>query len=332
MLFLPSDQWKEKHRFTMSNKEISSQHSTNQEFIGSDQPHDMELDPLQTIERLVSQMKTLGEENQELARQMRDKEEFVSMVCHELKNPLTPILGFSDLLKKKMKFGYQLSQTDMQAIFAISQSAIELKQLVDDLLSVYKLDLQLEFTYSDTDIITLADEVISDLVPVLSERAIVVERGFSLVSGSSDSNVICDQLRIKQVIVNLIRNAADFVPKVNGIIRIGIENPSEDLIAIRTDGVNRLFPSDLVLFSVDDNGCGVPTEKIPSLFKKFYQADRTVTRRYGGTGLGLTICKGIIETHGGKIWYERSDLGGASFKFLMPRAKATVHAKSSATS
>lgn len=74
-----------------------------------------------------------------------------------------------------------------------------------------------------------------------------------------------------------------------------------------------------LLISIADNGPDVPPDKVSGLFKKFYQADPKATRKHGGTGLGLTICKEIVEMHGGKIWYETSYGKGACFRFLVPR-------------
>jgi len=79
-----------------------------------------------------------------------------------------------------------------------------------------------------------------------------------------------------------------------------------------------------VTFTVEDNGIGIPADKMDNLFKKFYQIDTTLTRKHGGTGLGLSICKGIIEAHNGTIWLDKGYSKGASFKFTLPRNGGTV--------
>ncbi|MGA8404302.1 MAG: ATP-binding protein, partial [Nitrososphaeraceae archaeon] len=78
-------------------------------------------------------------------------------------------------------------------------------------------------------------------------------------------------------------------------------------------------PNSYVLFAVEDNGIGIPADKIENLFKKFYQVDTTFSRKHGGTGLGLAICKGIIEAHGGEIWIDEENQKGATFKFTIPK-------------
>jgi signal transduction histidine kinase len=108
----------------------------------------------------------------------------------------------------------------------------------------------------------------------------------------------------------MIKNSIDFVPKKGGRIIIRAEENSSD--------------KDLITFTVEDNGTGVPAEKVDNLFKKFYQIDTTLTRRHGGTGLGLAISKGIIEAHGGTIWIDKSYNLGSSFKFTLPRNGESV--------
>jgi signal transduction histidine kinase len=75
---------------------------------------------------------------------------------------------------------------------------------------------------------------------------------------------------------------------------------------------------EMALFSVEDNGQGIPADKVENIFKKFYQIDTSVTRKHGGTGLGLVICKGIVEAHGGRIWVDTSYKNGACLKFTLP--------------
>ena len=79
-------------------------------------------------------------------------------------------------------------------------------------------------------------------------------------------------------------------------------------------------PLSIVTFTVEDNGIGIPVDKMDNLFKTFYQVDTTLARKHGGTGLGLVICKGIVESHGGKLWIDRDYIGGTSIKFTLPIA------------
>ena len=99
----------------------------------------------------------------------------------------------------------------------------------------------------------------------------------------------------------MIKNAIDFVPGDTGKIMLRVSKKENQII-----------------FSVEDNGIGIPPNKIDNLFKKFYQIDTSLTRKHGGTGLGLAISKGIVEAHGGEMWVDKEYMGGAKFIFTLP--------------
>jgi signal transduction histidine kinase len=194
-----------------------------------------------------------------------------------------------------------------------------MKRLIDDIQSVYKLDLRLDFAFSETRMVELVDQVVAELSSILEDKRIRLDRKI-LLSDGDDTVVTCDPLRIRQVLVNLVRNSVDFVPATTGMITITVE----DKASLQ---MNR--PDD-ILVSVTDNGPGIPADKQDGLFRKFYQASPTVTRTHGGTGLGLTICKEIVERHGGRIWYDSMHNEGACFRFVLPREPIARQVKNSA--
>jgi PAS domain S-box-containing protein len=271
------------------------------------------------MNELIQKEAQLLELNEELKQVEKAKEEFVSLVNHELKNPLTPIIGFSDLLRKQTAVDRHLNDTQVGVIQMINNSAKELKRLIDDIQSVYKLDLSVDFAFSETKMVELVDQVVLELSSILEDKRIRLERRISL-GEESDSMVTCDPLRIRQVLVNLVRNSVDFVPASTGEITITLEGR-------RSLEANK---PDAILVSVIDNGPGIPADKQKGLFRKFYQVSPTTTRRHGGTGLGLTVCKEIVERHGGRIWYESSYKDGACFKFILPREPIPRQVKNSA--
>ncbi|TSA16451.1 MAG: ATP-binding protein, partial [Nitrosopumilales archaeon] len=115
---------------------------------------------------------------------------------------------------------------------------------------------------------------------------------------------VCDRCRIEQVLANLIANSLDFVPKQTGRIHLSL---------ISDNGHAKII--------VKDNGIGIIKESIGKIFVKFYQVDTTSTRQHGGTGLGLVVCKGIVENHGGKIWAESDGEGkGTTIHIKLPTA------------
>lgn len=268
-----------------------------------------------TMNDLTQKERELQETNAELRRVERAKEEFVSMVSHELKNPLTPIIGFSDILKNHVASGQQLTDKEVATIRIINQSAKDMKRLIDDVLSVYKLDMRLDFSFSDTKIVELVEQVLVELASIIDEKGITAEKNFSLRDGL-ETIISCDPLRLRQVFVNLVRNSVDFLPYSGGRIDIGLEEVAQQ----QDQRLNTKYSS--LLISVSDNGPGIPADKVSGLFRKFYQASPSQNRKYGGTGLGLTICKEIVEMHGGKIWYDSTNTKGACFRFTLPRSRA----------
>ncbi len=257
-----------------------------------------------TMQDLLLKEAKLREVNEELRRVERAKEEFLSLVSHELKNPLTPVIGFSDMLRKHTTKSRQLTDAHIEGIKIINNSANEMRRLIEDILAVYKLDMRLEFVFTENRILDLIDQVTNEMTSILQEKEITVERMYRLDNGH-DGTITCDAMRVRQVLVNLIRNSIDFVPNSGGKIKVTVESIGQ--------GGTRMIE-----VSVADNGPGIPADKRSGLFRKFYQAYSNTTRRHGGTGLGLTICKEIIEMHGGKIWYDTEFANGACFRFDLP--------------
>ena len=226
----------------------------------------------------------------------KQKEEFASMVTHELKSPLTPIIGWCQTLKNPKLIG-QLNSKQFNAVDIIQKNAKRLLQLVGDILDVQKLDLnRMKFDSQPIDVDDLLNYMHNNLQNIMAQKNIN-----HINSTKEQLTVKSDRNRIEQVLNNLILNAVDFVPSEGGKIEYGAQSKGDE-----------------ILFYVKDNGIGIPPEKQKNLFRKFYQIDTSVTRKHGGSGLGLAISKGIIESLGGKIWVE-SELGkGASFYFTIP--------------
>jgi len=257
----------------------------------------------------------LNEINVELKKTEKAKEEFISMISHELKNPLTPIICFSEMLVSSA--GTRLSEKETGLVLKILGNAKELKRLIEDMHTVYKLDMRLQHSFSETRIVEVVDDVLQETSSVMAEKGISVEKKISLRDGTSTS-IKCDPMRIKQVLVNLLKNSADFVPSSGGKISLELEDTNENENQNRHDVTSPQSIGPFVMFSLKDNGPGVPSDKVSGLFMKFYQVDLKAIRRHGGTGLGLAICKEIVEMHGGSIWYDSAYKGGACFRFLLP--------------
>ena len=173
-----------------------------------------------------------------------------------------------------------------------------------------RLDLgKIILTKQEVLILNMFTNVLNDLKSILEEKQISI-----ITEINTKSIVYCDQKRIEQVLSNLIKNSIDFVPEKNGKIILVAEETKE--IEKET---NKTYYSSNIMFTIQDNGPGIPQDKIGNLFKKFYQMDTSATRKHTGTGLGLVICKGIIEAHSGRIWIDNNYKDGFKIMFSIPQ-------------
>lgn len=225
----------------------------------------------------------------------QSKDEFLTMITHELKTPLVPIQGYSDILLS----GHlgSLTKEQRERLEVIKSSSRSLLQLITDLLDVQKLELgQLRMKKENTSIGSTIKKAIEVMMPEANANHV------ELTHNAKDVVVFHDQERIVQVLTNLIKNSLKAVSPKTGKIQVFMYNsPQEIRIAVK------------------DNGIGIPPGYLEKIFRKFYQIDSSLTREKGGSGLGLAICKGIVEEHGGKVFAENNSNGGATFSFVIPK-------------
>ena len=226
------------------------------------------------------------------------KDEFASMISHELTTPLFPIKFHAEMLKDPSIFG-KLNKEQLNSVNEIYENSIKLDKLISDILDVQKLEQNgLKFTKINFK----TDEFMNKIYD--NSKAMMESKSIKFENSTRDEIIIdSDPGRLEQVFSNLIKNSVDFVPEKTGKIEI----------CAKTDEGN------YVKFYVKDNGIGIPKEKQKNLFKKFYQIDTSVKRRHRGSGLGLSICKGIIEGLGGKIWIESAEGLGTIVYFTIPK-------------
>lgn len=269
----------------------------------------------------------LVDANKNLVMADRAKEEFMSMISHELKSPLAPMKLYTEMLLKDNSTTLPVdspSSTDVgyidrrkKGLLIIHKNILRLEMLVSDILDVYKLDIgTLKLHKTIIEVTELVEENVTNLRPLAEDKKAQLIEDISATLGVL---LWCDPHRITQVISNLVRNSVDFVPEKTGKIVIRTSICKIDIPEVKKEKENEKMQ--MVLFEVEDNGTGIPKDKINSLFKKFYQLDTTLTRSHGGTGLGLVICKGIIEAHGGEIWIDKEYTRGARVKFTVPVRK-----------
>lgn len=237
----------------------------------------------------------------ELQNRDRLKDAFLSMASHELKTPLTPILGWCGALKSEKILGPITSQ-QRSAVDTIEKNAIKLEKLISDMLDVQKLELnELRFNMGHASVDRILRNIENDFKFVMREKNIKFT-----ITAEPNLELISDEARISQVLAALLYNSVDFVPKETGVIEVSAQSKGDD-----------------ILFCVKDNGPGIPEHKKKFLFQKFYQVDTSLKRKHGGTGLGLAISKGIVTGLGGKIWVETKEGIGSSFYFSLPKGEGS---------
>ena len=238
---------------------------------------------------------TIKEKDEQTKKTDIAKDEFLAMITHELKTPLVPIQGYSDILLSE-HLG-KLNEKQKERINIIKDSSENLLSIISDLLDAQKLELgQLRMRVGNSNIKETITDAIKSFLPQAQKNKI------EIISDIQDIIIEHDPDRIKQVITNLIKNSLNAITHQNGKIEISSEE----------------FPHEIKIH-VKDNGIGIPPEKQDKLFKKFYQVDATLTREKGGSGLGLAICKGIMENHGGSIQLERSLNQETVFTLSLPK-------------
>lgn len=248
----------------------------------------------------IFQKKQIESQYEKLAEVDKLKEEFGSMITHELKTPLVPIKGYCKMLIDPDIFG-ELNEDQKEAVEEIHINASRLESLITDILDAQKLDLnKMVFNKKECNVFELMSRIEKDMTHFTKLKKI------NFVNSTQDEKIILisDENRIIQVVENLVKNAVDFVPAETGRIEIDAK-----------------LDNDSIIFHVKDNGVGIPDEKQKSLFKKFYQTDTSQTRTHGGTGLGLAICKGLVEGMGGDIGVQSKVGVGSDFYFSISGVK-----------
>ncbi|MBD2089909.1 response regulator [Microcoleus sp. FACHB-1515] len=262
------------------------------------------------IQRNISDRKQLEVEREYLLEQEhsarnqaeaanRTKDEFLATLSHELRTPLTPILGWSKVLQTK-----KLPQAKLQeALATIEQNAKRQAQLVDDLLDLSRIvqgKLSLDLTK-----VNLSEPIAAALEtvrPAADAKSIAIATQFAV----SDAIVLGDAGRLQQIVWNLLSNAIKFTPTSGKVkVKLSVRDAST--------------PHSLAEITVCDTGKGIDPNFLPYVFDRFRQEDSSITRQFGGLGLGLSLVRQLVEAHGGTIAAESAGVGkGATFTVRLP--------------
>jgi signal transduction histidine kinase len=241
--------------------------------------------------RVAHQLRGL---NADLEQASHAKSNFLASMSHELRTPMNAILGFTEMIRDGL-YG-EVPPEIQEPVSDIHTCGQQLLGLINNVLDLSKIEAgRME--------LAVGEYVVEDVVGTvkLSLRALAASKGLDLVTSVAPDLPLCtgDGKRLTQCLMNLAGNALKFTRE--GRVEIRVERQDEEL-----------------LFAVADTGIGIPAEQIGAVFEEFRQADATVSRDFGGTGLGLPITKKLVELHGGRIWVESEPGKGSTFFFTIP--------------
>ena len=228
------------------------------------------------------------------------KEQFLANMSHEIRTPMNGIIGFARILEST-----NLDDNQKQSVEAIKKAGQNLMYIINDILDFSKIEAdkmtleEVDFSLSRT-----VNSVIELLFQNASEKKIKL---LCDIDPKINDNLIGDPTKLIQILLNLVGNALKFTEK--GFVELIVSE------------IEETETETLLKFVIVDTGIGIPTDKIDSVFESFNQASNETTRRYGGTGLGLTITKKLVELQGGKIKVESTVSEGSEFSFYLKYKK-----------
>jgi len=226
----------------------------------------------------------------------KSKDEFFSNMSHELRTPLNAIIGFSAILKKRLK-----GKEDLKQISLVHKSSEHLLQIINDILDLSKINSgKFSIDPEPENIYHKSEIFLQHFHALIEDKGL----GFKIdIDDSLNTTLVIDWLRVSQIITNLLSNAIKFTPN-GGDIKLSLS-----------------YISGQLCITVKDTGIGMSDEEQARIFKPFMQADGSTTRKYGGTGLGLTITSELIDAMHGRINLESSPYGGSTFYVYLPMKK-----------
>ncbi|MDQ2834985.1 MAG: response regulator [Acidobacteriota bacterium] len=263
-----------------------------------------------TIRDLAAQLSQAREEHQQHTLQLNHrseldtlKDEFISTVSHELRTPLTSIRGALGLLSSGI-----IGDVDAKALNLLRIAVTNtdrLIRLINDILDLERMESgRAPLQIRRCSLRDLAQQAIDTMTPMADANTVHVELEPSTVAQAAYPEALFfdgDSDRILQVLTNLLSNAVKFSP-VASTVRVYTE-----------------ATSDSILLKVVDEGRGIPSDKLDSIFDRFQQVEPSDARQKGGTGLGLAICRSIVQQHSGSIWAQRNLGAGTTIYVMLPR-------------
>ncbi len=248
-----------------------------------------------TLSQLRTTQKTIQEQNRQLRKLDQLKTNFLNVTSHELRTPMAAIKGFVQIMQQRM-IG-EITEEQEKGLTVVLRNIDRLDHLVQDIMDISRLESgTMTFAPEPIAVSDLIAGAVETVKPAASLKHITITADCT----ASLPALLVDKIRITQVLANLLNNAIKFSPERTAI-NIRVKPDKED-----------------VLFEVEDHGRGIPADKLEKIFEIFYQVDSGLDRKFGGTGLGLPISRGIILGHGGRIWAESTVGTGSILRFTLP--------------
>ena len=261
-------------------------------------------------EKVKARTTELAEAKEAAVTASKAKSEFLANMSHELRTPLNHILGFTELVLSK-NFG-DLSDTQEEFLNDVYGSSHHLLSLINDILDISKVEAgKLELQPSNVNL----PDLLENCLIMIKEKALSHSIETVVNANGTPNEIVADERKLKQIMYNLLSNAAKFTPD-GGKISVSAQKyrPKSE------DGINSESNSqEAIKISVSDTGIGIRHNDLNRVFNPFEQLDSSASRRFQGTGLGLSLSKQLVELHGGKIWAEsKGENKGATFSFIIP--------------
>jgi signal transduction histidine kinase len=226
---------------------------------------------------------------------VQSRDTFFSVASHELKNPLTSLLGNAQLLQRRLPRESTLSERNQRVLATIVEQALRLNRMIAEMLDIGRITSgQLTITHTRLDVTALAKRVAEEIQPTLTQHTLIYRGPGTALTIDGDA------LRLEQVLQNLLQNAIKYSPAGGPVT-----------LQVRRQG-------DLVCLAVSDQGVGIPQHALQRVFQRFYRAPEGAASGIEGLGIGLYVVKEIVTLHGGTVAVESTEGVGSTFTICLP--------------